>query len=637
MARWTHDEDGAVAVLVALSLVMLVLVTAIVVDLGLSRVDRMGNQTRADLAVTAAARALDPFDPDGFRAACDEALDYFIASTPDASPVSGDPCSAFDGFICDSSTATTVEAFADPYWVYVTMPVPNTSTLLNDGEQSFNVEHDGIEPCNRVAVRVDRVRNYLFAGVIGATDGRPTADAVARHIADGDLNELATLIVLDQTGCNALTTNGQGGIIVQNTTDGGVVRPGLVTVDSDATASGGPFGCGMNRYVIDAADGNGLICAGVDPMRAAAIAAGSGDACDSLPNTLFTPASELKDADPGDRSAVPARIDPEPRAASRVTRQPVEHRYNCMVDYYAGSGPELPSPTDPESVEGCTEGRQHHITNLAHRFRGRDRGWFLTNGFNVLQDCRNWDTVAVTNARGSASGGVFTGPWYFECQQGSISVGTGQSFDWVGGGGLGPNVVVFSDDVTQSGSGTITLNSAAAAVNPRNVQPTDHLLDAVAFFQEGDLRTSGSGALRLYSTMAYFDQGTVASSNRDIAVSAPVGPAYDGAANCTAYTDGGTQLPPPSCFEDLVAWVNFAGEANLGGQGDLDIDGIFFLPNVGRSGSTQFDLNGGSSQFLAHAQFFAYRIRVTGDGLIRMEPDPNRIVELESLGSGLIR
>lgn len=642
-----REDDGAVAVTVAVTLIMLLLLAALVIDIGLARVDRQANQSAADLSATAGVLNLDRTQANAYRSVCESAWEYFLQNTPDADPSAPSRCAEYIDtlFACDPTVDSPAKSWTSgPYTFEIKIPVLDADPRM--AGQSFNAEVDGPDPCDRVGISVTRDRQYIFAGIAGFGSASPVADAVARSAGAGDSGEFATLIILAQETCNALTTDGQGTIIVQNLeyTDPvtGEVKlfPGMITADSDGTASGGSQGCGNNRYVVDAG-ANGRICAGVEETRAIDILTNDSLPCDSMPQTLWTPASEAKDADPSDRAATPPRIEPEPLPGNRITRAPVEHRYNCRSDYYSAGAVQHPDPTDPERVAGCDTGNAPHVDNLVARFQTRTNAQMTAMGFRVVSGaaCRNWKTISVSTATHTAAAGVFSGKWYFDCTGGNkLAVATGEIFAWTGGLGVGSsdNILVINGGISQTGTGRIRLNTQAVAVNPRCPTPCDPDLDAIVYFRSGDLETSGSGGVQIYGAFTYFHTGAIKSSADITDWIAPVGTAYDddgNAVNCTAYTG----LPVPSCFEDLAAWTNNAGEHSLGGQGVMNIDGIFFTPNAGRTGTTQFDLNGGTNQFLAHAQFFSYRLRVTGGGVIRMVPDPSRILEIPLTGGGLIR
>ena len=82
--RGTRTEQGAVAIVVAAAILALLVVTAMVLDFGLARMDRQVNKSAADNAVTAGIRGFDGGDANvyTFKGVCD-ALSYLRANVSD--------------------------------------------------------------------------------------------------------------------------------------------------------------------------------------------------------------------------------------------------------------------------------------------------------------------------------------------------------------------------------------------------------------------------------------------------------------------------------------------------------------------------------------------------------------------------
>lgn len=123
----TEHEDGAVAVTTAILLVVLVLMAAVVVDLGLRRIDHRGNQSVADMAVTAGGLELgaDLNRPE----ACQQAWAYVVQNlqggtapepTPNCETVFSGPC---DNTTRDEMVGTL---FGGSVEVRIRMPVFDT-------------------------------------------------------------------------------------------------------------------------------------------------------------------------------------------------------------------------------------------------------------------------------------------------------------------------------------------------------------------------------------------------------------------------------------------------------------------------------------------------------------------------------
>ena len=84
-------------------------------------------------------------------------------------------------------------------------------------------------------------------------------------------------------------------------------------------------------------------------------------------------------------------------------------------------------------------------------------------------------------------------------------------------------------------------------------------------------------------------------------------------------------------FEDLALWSESSSTHSIGGQANLTLDGVFFMPNA------QFNFTGQGQQYQVNAQFISLRLDMSGQGILRMQPDPDRVVLIPLFGVRLIR
>jgi hypothetical protein len=114
-------------------------------------------------------------------------------------------------------------------------------------------------PVTGFKISVQRDRDFVFGTVGGILQGAPYADAISvRAELDGE-SEIASLIVLEQTSCNALTAGGVGsadsGFYVSNRPPDALApqgSPGTIAVDSDGWGGSGSDNCNTGtRYTID--------------------------------------------------------------------------------------------------------------------------------------------------------------------------------------------------------------------------------------------------------------------------------------------------------------------------------------------------------------------------------------------------
>ena len=140
-----HDERGAVAVVVALSITVLVILVALVVDIGLARDTRRVSQNAADASALAAANSLYPV------AGCVGGV--------------AKPCTA-DAIAAVKSYAATNFAVTAGEWASCTSSLPS-GYVGQGGTSCIAFNNNGVNP-TKVLVKIP-VRNVStsFAGIIG--------------------------------------------------------------------------------------------------------------------------------------------------------------------------------------------------------------------------------------------------------------------------------------------------------------------------------------------------------------------------------------------------------------------------------------------------------------------------------------
>ena len=258
-----REDRGAVVVIFAASMGALLVMVALVVDLGGARRDKNADQMSVDAMTLAAASALGSADSPGV-AACNAAWDYIVINLPTAATKPTPSCSAFSA-VCTPTVARTRTVTIDEYRITLTHPVPVGDALLH-GTSAAN---DGT-PCTRIGVRIEQSRDNLFAN--GDTD--IAVDAVGRYIPGvGDAN--APLILLSEHECGALRVTGNGALTVHTAAGG----EGYIAIDSDGADCNNP-----NKVVLDV-DGQGSLTADKVYMWALA----DGDATSAYSAGLITP------------------------------------------------------------------------------------------------------------------------------------------------------------------------------------------------------------------------------------------------------------------------------------------------------------------------------------------------------------
>ncbi|MGK2949474.1 MAG: pilus assembly protein TadG-related protein, partial [Acidimicrobiales bacterium] len=299
--RSARDDRGVVVVLVAAVMGAILVMVALVLDLGGARRDREVDQIAADAAALAAVGDLGDGGADA-SSACEAAWSLVSGNLPAGATVSEPSCETFDA-VCSPTTAREVVVTSGEHRITFTHPVPDGHDLLAGQDPGAL---DG-PPCDRFGVRVEQDRANLWAAGQVELD----VSAVGRLVR-GRGNVDAPLILLEPSACEALRVGGTGTLQVEMS-DG---RPGYIAVDSDGS------GCSNPKKVIYRLDGSPTVRAGAIAMWA-------------LAGTRL------------DAAYSPTAVDPVPTAASApVGRTGMDWRYDC----------------DPSA--GCPGTGPAHITEL---------------------------------------------------------------------------------------------------------------------------------------------------------------------------------------------------------------------------------------------------------------------------------
>jgi hypothetical protein len=583
-----RSEDGAVAVISALVLTVLLLFAALVIDLGALRADTSLNQSVSDLAAAAAGQQYSATETDSAYGACLEAVAFAEANLGrtfgDASP----DCSVFEtGDVCDVGTVSTAVYTSGPYTLRITNPVLDSNPLMQG--DSYGEDVDG-EPCDRVGVSLTRDRDFWLAGAGGGPQsGEATRGAVVRGLHRGEGGQFASLIILQQevttSSCPTLTKQGNSEIVVQGIVHEGTNYPGIITIDA-ATPSGS---CDhpLIRF-IGGGGGAGLIHA----LNA-----------DGSDGHIFSHALSIDRHDPDVHWGV-GNLRPDPDPGSRVTRAPVDYVYNCLPDYPTNARWSPNHALSVSPLEGCDPSEYDgspHLKNVHDELAAGE-----LNVTDVEGD-DDWGVIGPSGDVPCNHGGTLSGTqyWFVDC-------------------GTWP-------------TSNVTINGADVIVTRGNVSPSNNRLlrvngtDAgtILFVQDGYLDVDGGNkGLELRDTFVYLENGhVVTGANANVTWRAPLTPA-----NCTTVNVRGTDIPSGQCFAPLALWSNSNDRHQMGGNSEMDIAGTFYTPNA-----QPFELGGTSNQSLDEAQFFTARLHAFGTGDVTLRPNPDTNIPVPLTGGGLIR
>jgi hypothetical protein len=660
-----REDRGAYAILfVILTLAMLIMI-AIVVDLSAQKAYARDNRTVADFAALAAGEKL-PGDP---AAACNLAWLYLKANLPSLPAGATSPCTSgvpalfSSNLPCTPSTPATIyqATGTGSYQISFTYPVPLGDPTL--GSQATNATFDGTDAdrCGRLAVTVRSNFPSLFGGIIGARTLSAPATAVVRGAATQKNEAPVALLLLDTNGCSSsgqgpLLVSGQGGVSVYSP---GVDTPGYISVDSDGTKSGNPSKCQGGNYTLEVSgntqgfvqtcgnsfdSSNPTKCDPGGVINLFAMGAGQSDctsntACDPTDRTTFQSSSS------GVSPGLP-RLYPAPQQeVSRATRGVVDRHFNCNQNYPNYPIPALTSQGyESIGITGCTFATSSpslppYIDQL--------RSFAKTNGSSNLPGFSDYNAAGGSCSPGNGSWPV--GNWVIHCSGANGFLVNGSTFEFKGGN------LVFDGDINIRSSGTLKINTSnttnpplanPGCRRPQPLCPTASSPDASWVFirNSGSLKRDSQSNMNFNHVMVYVNNGNInlggggggdnGTGTGSLSWSAPDQGLPDNdndeifEPETPQDADDATLESP---FDRLALWSEGTSVHGIGGQGSLNLSGVFFIPNA------VFNYSGQATQFMDKAQFIVFEMTVTGKGYLLMQPNPQFVLPIPIQSWNLIR
>ena len=614
--RRADDERGAFIVLWALLITALLIMVAIVIDLGNARSVRRSDQSVADFSALAAGDnlALAP------ATACADAFGYVKGNLADL-PTSGvtSPCNVLapsgGAFPTSCGNSTTPQDFVAagtaPYTITFRYPV-SANDIIDSRFSGGAGAADGSNQCQRFKVTIAKAQHSLFAGIVNQFARTTQASAVMRAV-PGHGTRTPSLWLLDPENCPALTSAGGSTINVGQAASPGPAIAGLITIDSDGQGSG------CNATTLSVSGSGNQIYA----LPTTAVVDGSGNTLQgaidlyALPTGASTCQSPA--CNPGDVNA--QRVLPQPvPSPQRATRAPIDWTFNCKSDADGNNNATSIYPVYHSSatlpggvfIDDCANSPMlpPYIDNLRSAIgtSGSPSGFSLYTG-----SCNPSGTVALP-----------AGSYFINCN--TFSIGNGTNFSITGD-------AVFAGDIKMTG-GSLTVNSASnPGALPSGGSPECRgaydstgamtLVPAVTgctsfsspgaayvYMRGGDLTMTG-GVLTLYHTMLYQNSGAVK-------VTGGSPPQW------TAPTEGP--------FNKLSLWSEVGTDYTINGGGSLTMEGIYFAPEA-----NPFKLTGGGDFPSLDAQFIARTLQVGGGSTLNLVPNPARNAQITGSKGELIR
>lgn len=640
------EERGAVAIIVAVSMTMLLVAVAMVLDFGIVRLDRQVNKAAVDSSTSAGIQGLDRGNGNTYSyAGVCEALRYLKANKPaDLGGLNWSACSdlALLAKICDPADTTTwakYDATTGPYRVTIQNPyVPASTGFPEETLSSLSADQGDAAAggCDQLAVIIAQTRKPGLGSLATSSDITTVVRSVGRITRDDDPQVPVAMLILEKTDCKALNVSGTN---TQVFVDGFGPYPGVIHSDSDGTTS-----CSGSK-VLDTSVLNGIVAGGAtqspldengvpttDPPQhgligsvaleagVAANAASGLDYVHGLPN--------------------PPKYGPEPRPA--VGRIPLDDAYRIGVQNAIttartawssgasyilpagqtmtslGSGPSSPCPTPSSTV----------LNDATALFLNCSPSW------NPGVEFKKARTVII---KGTVSKG--------------LSLPVADRVYLYGNWGSGRAAI----SLTGSDSFRMHQGMPTTGPSPTTCSDNTELERARLIIGGGGISQSG-GLLQMCHTsvimMGGHTTGCVPPKDGESPYNSPCPGAgtYTSPGNGVLDAQGGTQEwtapnrlgapPDPAAtvadredLEDLALWTETAGTGHkLTGGGFMHLSGVFMLPNA-----KPFNLSGGSTQDASNAQYVVRTLDVTGGAQIYMRPKAYDAPKLPEFTFELVR
>ena len=586
--------------MVAVSMVAVLVATAMVLDFGIARLDRQQNKSVADSAVAAGMRGLDLGDAKAhpFSGVC-QALNFLKANKPALAGLSWAPCSdpAKLATICkhdDPRTHATFTGQAGGVSVEIRSPYDLTSTGWAE-EQLPTLAGDQLtaaDACNHLAVIVRQTRQPGLGSLATDSDMTTAVRSVGR-VAEKVLDDQpVALLLLERTGCSAVEVNGAGSF-VRVLASGDV--PGLIHTDSSAE------GCSGSQRVLVGDHANGIIARsgarGPGLVRVRALTtAFAVHAFDSATNVV----------------AEGGTVSPGPL----VSRAPVDARYMeatraALADYEA----QLATNGTGWTKVSCGASKAEIEAVLGKLWVNCGVGAsFTTPGVTIKAPTIFFDAKSVAAP--------------------NLAM---------------PNAtrVYVRGDTSPNGAGIriedTTFSMGAGSSNPTcpDTVATPSLERARLVIGAGSFFSNPSSTVRMCGTSVVL-RGAVTGG----CVPAVHGAAPSDTATCNGRLSlsGTTDWTAPNKvagqatasdwldFEDFAMWTEARGVHNMGGGGHMRLSGIFFLPNG------DFKVHGNGLQDVRNSQYIARRFRAEGGSILELQPNPYDVIGVPALtGFELVR
>lgn len=659
------NEQGAVAIVVALSTVALVVVAAMVLDFGAARLDRQSNKAAADAAVTAGMRGLDQDNGQifSYRGAC-AALAYLKANEPKLSSWTEPACSnAADlAKVCNPDPVTGSSTWAHFTWpsangFHVEIQAPYdlaTSGFPEESKPALAADKGDplLKGCDQIAVTVTQTRKPGL-GSLATPSSLVTRIRSVGRVAVGPGNQAPALLLLERQRCQVLklAAGGPGAdshIYVHGAaaymakrldgTPGMVNQPGSIHADTNASD------CPSGQYAPPVFLGkatDGIVAYAAPDLSVPGIIT-------SVAGLTF-PATTVRDSlinVYGSTLASGSGGQTEPTGRAIVTRKLVDERYLGGVTA-AVTGARIGIFDPSTGVTATNAASKGYI-----RVNDCDPSAALLTGLGVTPLSKVYvDCTGNPGFKGTAP--IVAQEVIFNGQIASsanVSVPYAQRVYVFG---TGADAIDASTGFSMNTAGNLAANPSYPT-GPLNIcKSTTNASKAMLFVNDGGIKATG-GLLQLCNTTVIMLNGQPNACLPTVGTVAPPtsSPCSSGAGNgrfkiagtatqdwtapnqyddMSLMTDSQKKAAweDTNGLEDLALWSESYGTSSdwqMSGGGLMHTVGVFMTPNA-----APFVVKGDGTQTLNNAQYIATSFELTGGATLNMTVDPNNAIPLPAL------
>jgi hypothetical protein len=639
-----RDERGAIAILMALSLTVLLVGAGLVLDFGLARYEKEINKSASDAAAMAGIQGLDPGDGlyHPWRGIC-SALAYLQANNPAFSELTGSYQNGAGAGIpghCAGSeipndTACVANTPTTWGWFDGTTPGGKISVEIRSGysmpdarfsddtalaADTGEVAKGG---CDQLAVIVTRSDEPGLGSLATESDLTTRVRSVARRSPNSEQSGPVALLLLERHNCLTLAAGSQNTYF--NIMGNGIAA-GSIHSDSLGDYTGNGTLCNSGNKVIYGKFSRHIIA------RRSEVGNMAGTITTAALSGLTGAVSA--NATDGSANVCAEQLDAScAQATGRgfVGRGPVDTRYlNGVRTAMTAASDATSWSTTAAAANGYTV-------------------WPTSGGCNNLTGT-NTALKLFVNCPGGASFKDFTMPNATNVVfNGTVSVSSGNTLAapnaqrfFVKGTTAGTGLSIQGSLALNTGTTSTASNSGSASIcGSRTLAARDQLIVANGAFAGGAQAT-----FHLCNTTVLMADGW--NGTTGCALPATVTPISTEPHDSTCYGylslggQGFMEWTAPNLvsttatqtawdsLEDLALWTETSGTISsstankIGGGGLMSISGVFFLPNA-----NPFVISGGGLQSNgANAQFIARRLEANGSGTLNMRPNPADVVTI---------